>query len=83
MTSVPRPVDTPDPSTDAEQLRTLLARIAEVLDVPADGDVEEARIVTRERAILAKHAARMASLEFPVESAVQMLHGVENLGGAK
>lgn len=60
MSTVPRPERTPQPS-EADQLRELLAAIADVLDVPLGDDPDAALAVTRDRSIIVKHVARAAS----------------------
>jgi hypothetical protein len=46
--------------TEAGELRAILAAIADALDVPAGDDYAATLQLTRDRAILVKHAARDA-----------------------
>lgn len=67
MTTVPRPTGAPVPNpedslrAEATELRAILTVIADVLDVPAGDDYQAALQLTRDRAILVKHAARDAA----------------------
>ena len=68
MPTVPRPTGAPTPNPEAEslraeatELRAILAAIAEVLDVPVGDDYPAALQLTRDRAILVRHAARDAA----------------------
>lgn len=72
MTTVPRPMGAPksNPEADAlraeaDQLREILAAIADVLDVPLGDDVAAGLRVTRDRALLVAAAARDAA-EMPL-----------------
>lgn len=63
---VPRGTDqSRELSADVDHLRELLGVIADVLDVPLGDDVDAGLRLTRDRAILVRHAARDAA-EMPL-----------------